>query len=875
MDKIAKIKIKKKIITFIILPVMILFMFYMFSGSLWQSNAYIHIILEVIATFIALFVSVLALVEYYNNKTTSSLIIGCGYLSAAVLNIFNALISSSLFTYIFLSDQPTFIFWSEFLSRLFLSIFLCISLSFREREKKFGKSYWIRDNVVYASTLILITFFIQLLAIVSLPPTSFIKLLSLIPTLLFIYTLTGYFQKSDWKNNDFEYWLVLSLIISVGQIVYDSFSFKLFDTMFIASHFLDIVSYSFVLIGLLISVYNTFKQEKYNENRISTILNNMQDGVITVNQNCIIESCNPAMEKIFGYSITELVNNKFGKILHDSHCSYSKEQQFFGTKCLLKKAVEDNIIMGKKKNGVIFPIEVEINEINFNNKVVFLLVIRDITQRKEIEIMKNEFISIVSHELRTPLTSIRGALGLIASNTLGEVPDKIKNLVDIAHNNSLRLGNLINDILDIEKIEAGKMDFLFESLDVMEVVEQAIDANKSYAQQFNVELLIEKSLPEVKIRADKDRIIQVLTNLLSNASKFSPAGGTASVSIIRNNTNIRISIKDNGAGIPEEFYDSVFKKFAQMDSSDRRAKGGTGLGLNICKAIVEKMGGSIGFESKINEGSTFYFDIPEYIEIKPYVSNIENNSGQPKILICEDDKDIAAFIKLLFEQSGYSSDIAYNAEQTKLLLSENNYDVITIDLILPDKDGITLIKEIREDEKTKDIPVIVVSIKANESSKEINGDLAVIDWINKPIDHDKLLDALKRAVSGIINKPKILHVEDDTDVLMIVSSILKDTAFVSQAKTFEEARNKLEHELFDIVMLDIELPDGNGLDLLPLINKDKEKDLLTIVFSAHDVSEEIAKNVDAVLLKSKTSNQKLLDTIKQFIDVNKNIIHVE
>jgi len=864
MDK--ALKIKKKTITFIILPIMLLFMYYLFNGSVWHSNAYIHIILEIIATFVALFVGVLALVHYYNNKITSSLIIGCGYLSAAVLNIFNAAISSSLFNYIFVSDQSTFVFWSEFISRLFLSIFLCISLSLREREKKFGKTYWIKDNVVYAATLISVTFFIQLLTIVVLPPIGFIKVLSFVPDILFIYTLAGYFEKGEWKDNDFEYWLILSLIISVGQILYDSFSFKLFDTMYVVSHLLDIVSYSFVLIGALISVYNTFKQEKYNENRISMILNNMQDSVITLNQDCIIESCNPATEKIFGYSTSELINQRFGKKLTNFICPVYKEGTFWKDECFLRQAFNNKEVMGKKKNGTVFPMEIEVNRINFENKFVFLLVIRDITQRKEIERMKNEFISVVSHELRTPLTSIRGALGLIVSNSLGEVPPKIKELADIAHNNSLRLSTLINDILDIEKIEAGKMDFNIELFDVMKVIEQAIETNKPYAYQFNVELVIENALSGAKIKADKDRLMQVLANLLSNASKFSPVGGVVGVSVVRNNKNIRISVKDSGPGIPEEFQDSIFKKFAQFDSSDRRSKGGTGLGLSICKAIVEKMGGSIGFETKANEGANFYFDFPEHIEIKPYLST-KNNSSRPKILICEDDKDIASLINLLFEQSGYSSDIAYNAEQTKQLLAENTYDAITMDLILPDKDGIMLIKEIREDENTKNIPIIVVSIKADESNKEFNGDLAVIDWINKPIDHDRLLEALKRAVSSIVNKPRILHIEDDEDVLMIVSSILKETAFISQALTFEEARQKLLHEVFDIIMLDIELPDGNGLELLPLINK--EKDLLTIIFSAHDVSEEISKNVDAVLLKSKTSNQKLLDTIKLLIEEKK------
>jgi PAS domain S-box-containing protein len=236
----------------------------------------------------------------------------------------------------------------------------------------------------------------------------------------------------------------------------------------------------------------------------------------------------------------------------------------------------------------------------------------DITQRKRVERMKNEFVSTVSHELRTPLTSIAGSLGLLNGGVAGELPDKAKALVEIAYRNSERLVRLITDILDIDKIESGKMDFALQPVDLMLAIDEALVINRAFAAQFKVQLALEQGLPGVKVYADPDRLMQVLTNLLSNAAKFSPPGETVTVRAIRVQDSLRVAITDRGPGIPEEFRDRIFQKFAQADTSDARAKGGTGLGLSIAKAIVEKFGGHIGFESRVGVGTTFYVDLPEW-----------------------------------------------------------------------------------------------------------------------------------------------------------------------------------------------------------------------------------------------------------------------
>ncbi len=238
----------------------------------------------------------------------------------------------------------------------------------------------------------------------------------------------------------------------------------------------------------------------------------------------------------------------------------------------------------------------------------------DMTARKQVERMKDEFIATISHELRTPLTSIRGALGLIAGGVAGELPTQMRMMVEIAHKNSERLMLLINDILDIEKIASGTLVFDLRPQALTPLVEQAIEANRAYGAQFGVTFALEQTLPGSMVNVDGARLLQVFANLLSNAAKFSPPGDTVSISMARGNRAIRVAVRDHGPGIPAAFQARMFQKFAQADSSDTRQKGGTGLGLSIAKAIVEKLGGQIGFETASNVGTTFSIDLPEWHE---------------------------------------------------------------------------------------------------------------------------------------------------------------------------------------------------------------------------------------------------------------------
>ncbi len=244
---------------------------------------------------------------------------------------------------------------------------------------------------------------------------------------------------------------------------------------------------------------------------------------------------------------------------------------------------------------------------------------RHAIQRKQIENMKSEFISLVSHELRTPLTAIHGALGLIAGDMTDELSSPVAHLVNIANKNSERLIRLINDILDIDKIDSTQMYFEMTSEVLDEMLRQAVETNAVYATKFGVNVTLE-TLPGIMVNVDSKRFGQVMANLLSNAAKFSPAGSTIAVSVQTPSAGmVRVNVSDQGPGIREDFRARIFSKFSQADDALTRTRQGAGLGLYICKQIVEHMRGAISYDSEPGKGTTFWLDLPDMAARTPEV----------------------------------------------------------------------------------------------------------------------------------------------------------------------------------------------------------------------------------------------------------------
>lgn len=343
----------------------------------------------------------------------------------------------------------------------------------------------------------------------------------------------------------------------------------------------------------------------------SLITRSMNGGVCMVRESDgTIAFANPRFEWIFGYEPGEL-RDKPVQILNAGTSEEALAVHRKIVRDLIEKGLSTYEVRNLRKDGAVFWCRA--TAVRFDHPEhgpVFVAVQEDITEHKRMESIKDDFVSVVSHELRTPLTSIRGALGLLAGGAAGELPEKARPLVEISMSNCERLVRLINDILDIEKIESGKMAFVPIPVELASLVEQAILSNRAYAHGFNVEIRLMESVPG-RVLADPDRLHQVMTNLLSNAARHSPRDGVVEVRIDRSDDRLQVSVTDHGAGIPPEFQPRVFEKFAQADTSARRREGGTGLGLSISRAIVERHGGNIGFRTERGSGTTFVFELPD------------------------------------------------------------------------------------------------------------------------------------------------------------------------------------------------------------------------------------------------------------------------
>src|SRR5882672_2937888 len=588
-----------------------------------------------------------------------------------------------------------------------------------------------------------------------------------------------------------------------------------------------------------------------HEAETRAILEGSADGILSVEEDGSIRSANPAVAAMFGLSAAAIAGRPLSSIV-----SISWDE-------IRSAGARKRDGTGARITGEKFPLEIQANEVRLGERRMYSVLLRDVTEMRRVEQLKNEFISTVSHELRTPLTSIRGALGLVASGVLGSLSPKAKPMIDIAAKNCERLVALVSDILDIEKVASGKMTFKMRTLQLSDLVTQTVDATRGFADSLGIRLSVSLPAGDTLVLADSDRLTQVLTNLVSNACKFSPKGEMVTVEVLRSGGRFHVGVSDRGPGIPDEFHPHIFQKFAQADASDGSQRKGTGLGLAISKALTERMGGTIGFDTKLGAGSTFWVELNEERPAAP----VSTSSSRPRILVCEDERDISEVLRQMLDKEGYDCDLAPTLKEARVLLAAWTYAGMTLDLSLPDGSGIALLKEIRGNPATRELPVIVISANLEQNATALSGNaFGLVDWLEKPIPQERLEQALRRtSVHAASRKPRVLHVEDDDDIIAVVGSLLSDTAEIVHAKSVLGAWEILKREDFDLLILDIGLPDGSGLELLPALRSSTKTPIPSLVFSAHEISPRTAGTVTSALLKSKTSNEELVRRVKSLL----------
>ena len=333
--------------------------------------------------------------------------------------------------------------------------------------------------------------------------------------------------------------------------------------------------------------------------------------VFEMDSNGTILDMNPAAETMFGHVAAELVGRNLVRTLIPQgetpldqdwwaeFASRRNPEAGIRTRCLRRDGLE--IVC----EFSLTPLVNEAQEI-----VSVIAQCRDITQQIEAERVKKEFTSTLSHELRTPLTSIIGSLQLINTGMFGTLDQDAAELALVAERNAQRLLDLINDILDLERIDSGRLSLNAEDVALDELLQESVVLNRAYAERFGVRLKLGADAPKVTVHADRRRLLQVMTNLISNAAKFSPEGGNVELSASCTDTRVQVSVEDRGPGIPQEFRSRIFGRFAQADSALTRKKGGTGLGLAICKRLIELMGGEIWYSDREGGGTSFHFRLP-------------------------------------------------------------------------------------------------------------------------------------------------------------------------------------------------------------------------------------------------------------------------
>ena len=389
-----------------------------------------------------------------------------------------------------------------------------------------------------------------------------------------------------------------------GQVLYLLFIIGAISAAFISTFLIRMWINRNLLRSLKTEVDQRTRELKQTNALFESVLSSANSfAIIAMNPDGVIQLFNSGAERMLGYRGDEMIGKASFSICFYEHFS---EKVFF--QALENETFKTFEKAYKHKNGEKIDVQVVLSLIKNEQETVtgYLAIAEDITERKRIEQMKNEFISTVSHELRTPLTAISGALGLMKGGVAGELPEALAKMLELAFKNSQRLNFLINDLLDMEKLLAGKMTFELHEHNVRALLEQAVETNQSYADQYQVQLTLHECPPELSALVDSDRLAQIMSNLLSNAAKFSPVGGNVEISASRQANRIRIAVRDYGEGIPAAFYSRIFQKFSQADSSDSRQKGGTGLGLAITRELVERMQGEIDFISDAT-GTEFFF----------------------------------------------------------------------------------------------------------------------------------------------------------------------------------------------------------------------------------------------------------------------------
>lgn len=589
-----------------------------------------------------------------------------------------------------------------------------------------------------------------------------------------------------------------------------------------------------------------YQQEEASKSQ--AILESIADGVVVNNPQSRVILVNPAAERILNKFRDKLINTDVRNLIEafddpgrtsalaaiDQMLAHaSTPTQIKTTSVLLEM---DNRVISAHMAPVIA---------RHDEFLGVVTILRDITKEVEADRAKSEFISTVSHELRTPMTAIKGYTDLIYGGAVGQLNDNQKHFLSVIKNNTDRLIALINDLLDISRIETGRVRFEPAPVKLGEVVADVVEAMAAHAQEQGLILTyeVDAGLPEVM--GDRDRLYQVLTNLIGNAINYTPEG-SVTVDVTNVGMAVQLSVRDTGIGIESEDIGRIFDRFYRADDPVVQEASGTGLGLPIVKMFVEMHGGRVWVDSEKGKGSTFTFILP--------VPGAKQESKEPKslapppimaksVLVVDDDVDIAQLVRLQLESNGYHVFTASRGNQALEMVKRGKADLILLDRLLPDMDGLALLDTLKSDPSTAEIPVIMLTIVEDDGDAVARGASA---YLVKPVNEQLLLDQIETVLT---RQGRVLIVEDDEDTVEMLGRALRRVGFTTEtARDGYEALASARRVRPDVILLDLRLPGMDGYEALSHLKRSIVTSTIPIIAISAHVTNPMAERKRLIML---------------------------
>ena len=627
--------------------------------------------------------------------------------------------------------------------------------------------------------------------------------------------------------------------------------------------------------------------KKALEARYEGLLETVPDAIVMVNNTGQIVLINERAETLFGYKKEELLGRPVEVLLparfREGHVGHRTRYHAEPKIRTMGTGLEFFAI---RKDGTEFPVEISLSPLKTDDGVFAMSAIRDITERTQLEEelrqknnaleeqnrrveganrLKSEFLANMSHELRTPLNGIIGFAEIMHDGRVGPVSDQHKEYLSDILTSARHLLQLINDVLDLSKVEAGKMQFNPQVVNLQIVVQEVREIVRTLAASKRIEVRSEIDPGLSAVDADPRSVKQILYNYLSNALKFTPEGGRVTIrGKVEDAERFRLEVEDNGIGISASDTDRLFVEFQQLDSSAAKKYSGTGLGLALTRKIVEAQGGSVGVNSTPGKGSIFYAVLPRTFrpigEMLDEKQTVRVADGAPVVLVVEDDANDRAWIARALRKTGYGVETVATGSEALIRCREQRFDAITLDIMLPDMSGRAVLEKLRERGLNQETPVVVVTVLAQ---KGIVAGYQVVDILAKPVSEGEIVRALERCGIAPSSRRPVLVIDDDASALKVADQALRQLGFRPVCRQdVASALKAAATERPAAVVLDLMMPKMNGFEFLKRFRKSRSgRRTPVIVWTSKDLSE----NERAALRSSVSSIAKKDNRAKQLI----------